>query len=71
MGLNKMKASTVLLGNMDIDELKEIINPIRTLFDFRAEKLFKHLDVNDSKDLDKDEIRAHFKEGMGEEYSEE
>lgn len=71
MGLNKMKASTVMLGNMDVDELEELIENKKTLFDYRSEKLFKKLDVDNSNDLDIDEIKAHFKEGMGAEYSDE
>jgi len=66
-----MKPSTVMLGNMDIDELKEIISGKRSLFEFRARKLFTDLDTNHSDDLDCDEIKAHFKEGMGSEYSDD
>jgi len=69
MGLNKMKASTVMLGNMELDELKEIIDNSKTLFDYRAEKLFKRLDSDNSNDLDINEIKVHFKEDMGAEYS--
>lgn len=69
MGLNKMKASTVMLGNMEVDELKEIIGNVKTLFEYRAEKLFKRLDSDNSNDLDIDEIKIHFKEDMGAEYS--
>jgi len=71
MGLNKMKASTVMLGNMDIDELEELIENKKTLFDYRSEKLFIKLDTDNSNDLDIDEIKAHFKEGMGAEYSDD
>jgi len=71
MGLNKMKASTAMLGNMDLNELKEIIENKKTLFDYRTDTLFERLDVNKSNDLDTDEIKAHFKEAMGADYSDE
>jgi len=66
-----MKASTILLGNLDIDELVELIIGKKTLFEFRMEKLFKDLDKNNSNDLDENEIKDHFKKSMGDEYSDE
>lgn len=66
-----MKASTVMLGNMEIEELKEILNNDKTLFEYRAKRLFVRMDENKSGDLDQNEIKSYFKEAMGADYSEE
>lgn len=69
-GLNKIRASTILLGNMDTDELKEIVHGNMSLFDYRSLKAFRMLDTNNSDSLDYDEIKVYFKTAMGSDFIE-
>jgi len=46
MGLNKMKASVVLLGTMSTEELTEIMHDRQSLFMYRSEKVFRSLDTD-------------------------
>jgi len=47
-GLNKLRASQVLLGNMDNPELIELIKNNITLLEYRAFSVFKRLDIDGS-----------------------
>jgi len=46
------------LGNLDEDEVYEIILNKKKAFDFRAEKIFRTIDTDESKTLEKTEIKA-------------
>lgn len=70
-GLNKVSAESIVLGTMDINELKALNDGTITLLDFRCEKVFNKIDSNKSNNLDKNEIKNYFKHAMGSDFSEE
>lgn len=65
-GVNRINAKQVLLGNLDEDELLEIIHNKKLAIDFRCEKIFKTIDVDDSKTLEIDELKDYLKKALGE-----
>lgn len=67
-GINKINAKQALLGNLDEDEVYEIILNKKKAFDFRAEKIFRHIDTDESKTLEKTEIKAQLERALGESY---
>lgn len=70
-GLNKISAKQVFLGSLDDDELEALVDGKVTLFEFKCRQIFKKLDKDNSNSLDKQEIREHFEESMGEKFDDE
>lgn len=55
-GINKINAKQALLGNIELDELKEILLMNKSAFEFKCDKIFKLIDVDNSKTLEITEI---------------
>lgn len=70
-GLNKVAANSIILGNMDEEELKAIIEDNQTVGKYRADKVFKKLDADSSGYIDKDEIRNYLMKAMGDDWNED
>lgn len=56
-GINKINAKQALLGNLEEDELHEIIKNKKSALDFRCEKIFKSIDTDESNTLEITELK--------------
>lgn len=70
MGINKVTTRNALMGNMDKDELNSIVNEDMSMFDFRTQKIFKRMDIDNSNTLDKGEIKNYMEKTMGDQFDE-
>lgn len=56
-GINKILAKQMLLGNLDQDEVYEIVVNKKNCMDFRCEKIFRRIDTDNSNSLEISELR--------------
>eukprot|EP00341_Mesodinium_pulex_P005811 CAMPEP_0116907948 /NCGR_PEP_ID=MMETSP0467-20121206/13403_1 /TAXON_ID=283647 /ORGANISM="Mesodinium pulex, Strain SPMC105" /LENGTH=74 /DNA_ID=CAMNT_0004583051 /DNA_START=731 /DNA_END=955 /DNA_ORIENTATION=- len=64
-GANKINAKSILLGNMDEEELYEIIMNKKSAMEYRCHKIFNRIDEDDSNTLEIDELRQYMKKALG------
>lgn len=57
-GANKINAKQALLGNLEREELLEIIKGQKNCLEYRVEKIFDEIDEDNSKTLEIEELRT-------------